>query len=258
MKNFYSWCFKSACILGAAMAGSIIDISTASAQSAPDYSNANYTPQYVGKIIPNDNTYTDNRRKIHFVYDEIPYEDQLQDPVTFSDFSIFPGNGGVEFRWRTAWEPGNLKLYEIEYSKDGITFQQAGVVPAGNYLSGRAYEFRHFPVNTHDRLFYRLRIVDQNGHYVYTNVVPIAATGTTENYIFPTVVNAGNVSLYLNDSFKLAQIVDIQGRILQTLQLDGRTGRIDIPLSKSATGICIVRVISEQPERNIVQKIFIR
>jgi len=258
MKNFYCWCFKSAFVLGALVAGNITGINTVSAQSTPDYSNANYTPQYMGKIIPNDNTFTDNRRKLNFVYDEIPYEDQLQNPVTFSDFTIAPGNGGVEFRWRTAWEPGNLKLYEIEYSKDGITFQQAGVVPAGNYLSGRAYEFRHYPVNTHDRLFYRLRIVDQTGRYAYTNIVPVAATGTTDNYIFPTIVNAGNVSLYLNDSFKLVQIVDMQGRILQTELLDGRTGRIDIPLSKSATGICIVRVLGQQPERNIVQKIFIR
>jgi hypothetical protein len=107
-------------------------------------------------------------------------------------------------------------------------------------------------------LFYRLRIVDQNGRYAYTSIIPVAATGSTVNYIFPTIVNAGNVSLYLNDSFKMVQIVDIQGRILQTEQLDGRTGRIDIPLSKSATGICVVRVISQQPERNIVQKIFIR
>jgi hypothetical protein len=240
------------------MAGNVIGINAASAQSMPDYSNANYTPLYVGKIIPNNNTYANNRRKLYYVYDEIPYEDRLPEPVTFSDFSVAPGNGGVEFRWRTAWEPGNLKLYEIEYSTDGITFQRAGVVPAGNYLSGKAYEFRHFPVNTHDRLFYRLRMVGQDGRYAYTTIVPVAATGTTENYVFPTIVNAGNVSLYLNDSFKVVQIIDIQGRILQTELLDGRTGRIDIPLSKSATGICIVRVVGVDPARNIVQKIFIR
>jgi hypothetical protein len=258
MKNFYYWCIKNACILGAIVAGNIIGINTASAQFTPDYSNANYAPLYVGKIIPNDNTYADNRRKIDYVYDEIPNEDRLPDPVMFSDFSVTPGNGGVEFRWRADWEPGNLKLYEIEYSKDGITFQQVGVVPAGNYLSGRAYEFRHFPVNVHDRMFYRLRIVDQNGRYAYTTIIPVAATGTTENYIFPTIVNAGTVSLYLNDSFKLVQIVDMQGRILQTELLEGRTGRTDIPLSKSATGICIVRVVGSDPRRNIIQKIFIR
>lgn len=258
MKNFYRWWLKKSCFFGMIITGFLTGNNNTTAQT-PDYSNANYTPQYMGKVLPNDNTYEDNRRKTRYVYEDAEVSgNRLPDPVVFSDFSVTPGNGGVELQWRTAWEPGNLKLYEIEYSKDGITFQQAGVVPAGNYLNGRAYSFRHFPVNVHDRLFYRVRIEDNNGGHDYTRIFPVAATGTTGNYIFPTVVNAGNVSLYLNDSFRQVQIVSMEGRVLQAVQLDGRTGRIDIPLSKSATGICVVRVLGDDPQRNIVQKVFIR
>jgi hypothetical protein len=254
MKNFYHWCFKTACVIGTFITG----MNAVTAQTVPDYSNANYTAQNVGKIIPNDDTYADKRQKTRFSYDVINKEDRLPERVVMTDLSVTPGNGGVELRWRTNREPDNLKLYEIEYSKDGITFQQAGVVPAGNYLNGRAYAFRHFPVNGRDRLFYRVRIVDKNGRYDYSSIFPVTASGTTANYVFPTIVNADNVSLYLNDSFRLVQIVNMQGRILQTLSLQGRTGRVDIPLSNSAEGICFVRVMGENPQRNIVQKIFIQ
>lgn len=258
MKNFYHWCYKPACILSIFIAGNITGMNVVTAQTVPDYSNANYTAQHMGKIIPNDNTYANQRLKTRYSYDVINKEDRLPNRVALTDFSITTGNGGVELRWRTTWEPDNLKLYEIEYSKDGITFQWAGVIPAGNYLNGKAYAFRHFPVNARDRVFYRVRIVNENGQYDFSPIFPVSASGTTGNYIFPTIVNAGNVSLYLNDSFRLVQIVNTQGRILQTQNLDGRTGRIDINLSQGAEGICFVRVLGDNPQRNIIQKIFIR
>lgn len=257
MKNLYCWCWKTACITLVLITGNITGMKVV-AQAPPDHAPANYTPVYVGKIIPNNNTYIDNRQKTRFVNDKADNFMKLPEPVVMSDFSATPGNGGVELRWRTTWEPGNLKLYEIEYSKDGITFQQAAVIPAGNYLNGKAYTFRHFPVNVRDRIFYRLRMVDINGRYDFTRIIPIAASGTTNNYVFPTIVNTGNVSLYLNDSFRLVQIINMQGRILQTQLLDGRTGRIDINLSPLAEGICIVRVVSSDPQRSIMQRIFIR
>jgi hypothetical protein len=257
MKNLYCWCWKTACITVVLITGNITGLNVV-AQTPPDLTQTNYTPVYVGKIIPNNNTYTDNRQKTRFVNDAADNYMKLPEPAVMSDLSATPGNGGVELRWRTNREPGNLKLYEIEYSENGITFQQAGVIAAGNYLNGKAYVFRHFPVNVRDRIFYRIRMVDKNGRYDFTRIIPVAASGTTSNYVFPTIVNTGNVSLYLNDSFRLVQIINMQGRILQTQLLNGRTGRIDINLSPLAEGICIVRVVSNDPQRSIVQRIFIR
>ena len=257
MKNLYCWRWKTACITTILITG-ITGTNVVTAQTTPDHAPANYTPVYVGKIIPNNNTYLDIRQKTRFVNDEADNFMKLPEPVVMSDFSVIPGNGGVELRWRTTWEPGNLKLYEIEYSEDGITFQQKGVVAAGNYLNGKAYAFRHFPVNVRDRIFYRIRMVDNNGRYDFTRIIAVAASGTTNNYVFPTIVNTGNVSLYLNDSFRLVQIINMQGSILQTQLLNGRTGRIDINLSPLAEGICIVRVVSNDPQRSIVQRVFVR
>ncbi len=138
-----------------------------SAQTVPDHSKAEYVPLNVGKIIPNNNYSANNinpRDKTRYVYEGNNSMNRLPEPVAMRDLYLTAtANDGIVIRWRSTWEPDNLKLYEIEYSTDGIHFNLAGVLPAGNYLNGRIYEFRHFPVNVHDRMLYRLRITDKNG-----------------------------------------------------------------------------------------------
>ena len=230
-------------------------MNVANAQTLPDYTKAEYVPINVGKIIPNETI--DFRQKNRYVYDA--NSNRLPNPVAMRDLIITPsGNDGVVLQWQCTWEPDNLKLYEIEFSSDGLNFQRVGVLPAGNYLRGKAYEFRHFPVNVRDQLFYRIRITDENGRYDYSPILKLAATASTQNYVFPTIVNTGMVSVYLNDTYKMVQVVNNQGSILQTQLLDGRTGRIDIPLNRLAEGICYVRLLGQDPQRNIVQKIFVR
>jgi hypothetical protein len=220
MNNLYHWCCKITCYMGLALAGNTIAINIATAQTTAP-ANDGYTPLNVGTIIPNGNTYyRDDRKKTVDATDVPDAENRLPDHVNLNDLTVTPANGGVEIKWRTTWE--------------------------------------HVSLNARDKVFYRVRIVDANGKYEYSPVIAVQANNTTQNYVFPTIVNAGNVSMILNDdSYRIVQIVNMQGRILQTEQLSGRTGRIDILLSKSATGICIVRVVGTDPQKSIVQKIFI-
>ncbi len=262
MKYIYDWSCRTACITAVLVLGNITEMNRAFAQPPTVRSNAGYIPVNVGKIMPNDN-YPDNsinpRDKTRYVYDGNNSMTRLPHAVTLRDLYLTAtANDGIVIRWRTNWEPENLKLYEIEYSTDGIHFQQAGVLAAGNYLNGRIYEFRHFPVNVRDRMFYRVRIMAQDGRFNYSPMLSQAANGSTQNYVFPTIVNSGMVSLYLNDTFRTLQIVNMEGRILQTQILNGNTGRIDFPLNTAARGICFVRVLGDNRQRDIVQKIFIQ
>jgi hypothetical protein len=263
MKYLYSRGFRIGCITAILLAGSLTGMNHANAQMAPDYSKANYIPNNVGKIIPNEKSDSASiinpRVKTRLAYEANDDFNRLPNPVAMRDLIITPSaNDGVIIQWRSTWEPDNLKLYEIEFSPDGINFQRVGVLAAQQYLSGKTYSFRHFPVNVHDQLFYRIRITDENGRYDYSPVLRLAATGNTQNYVFPTIVNTRMVSLYLNDSFKILQIVNSQGSILQTQLLDGKTGRIDVPLNQRAEGFCYVRLLGQDKQRNIVQKIFVQ
>jgi hypothetical protein len=261
MKYVYRLCCKTACITGILLVSMAL-INVSIAQTDPNYSNANYTPMNMGKVIPNDNYPANSinpREKTRFVYEGNNSMTRLPEPVSMYDLYLTAtANDGIIIRWSTTWEPDNLKLYEIEYSTDNIHFQQAGVVPAGNYLNGRIYEFRHYPINVRDRMFYRVRVTDANGRFDYTQTLAQTANGSTQNYIFPTIINTGTVSLYLNDSFKSLQIVSMDGRVLQNKMLNGNTGRVDVSLNTTLQGICFVRVLGQNRQRDIVQKIFIQ
>ncbi|WP_207510210.1 discoidin domain-containing protein [Longitalea luteola] len=262
MKQVYHWCCRTACLTAVLLVSHLTGMNIVSAQTVPDYSKAEYIPTNVGKIVPNENSQESTinpRQRTRFVYETINNSNRLPEPVAMRELYLTPtANDGIVIRWRASWEPDNLKLYEIEYSTDGIHFLRAGVLPAGNYLNGRIYEFTHFPVNARDRIFYRIMMKDESGKYDYSPILSQAATRASQNYVFPTIVNAGMVSLYLNDSFRQLQIVNSQGKILQIQQLNGKTGRIDIPLNSTAQGICFVRVLGQDRQRDIVQKIFIR
>lgn len=261
MNHVYRLCCKTACITGILIV-SMASVNVSMAQAGPDYTNAHYTPQNVGKVIPNDNypnNSIDPRIKTRFVYEGNNAMTRLPKSVEMYDLYLTAtANDGNIIRWRTTWEPDNLKLYEIEYSTDNIHYQRAGVLAAGNYLNGRIYEFRHYPVNVRDRLWYRIRVTDKDGRFDYTQSLSQIANGTTQNYVFPTIVNSGMVSLYLNDSFKSLQIVSMDGRILQSQILSGNTGRIDVSLNAMAKGICFVRVLGETRQRDIITKVFIQ
>lgn len=256
MKYVYLKVGRTVWITAILLISSITGIPPVNAQTPAHNTTADFVPVNPGKVIPNE--YIDFRQNTRFVYEGSNSMTELPKPVEMRDLIITPsGSDGVVLQWRSTWEPDNLKLYEIEFSSDGINFQRVGVLPAGNYASGKGYSFRHYPVNVRDMLSYRIRITDENGRFDYTPILKLAATGSTQNYVFPTIVNAGMVSVYLNDSFKLAQIVNSQGTILQTQLLSGKTGRIDISLNPQAEGICYVRLMSQDPQRNFVQKIFI-
>src|SRR5207244_7510487 len=125
----------------------------ANGQTSSVDTRQSYVPNNMGKIIPSEN-FTDARQQTRLAYETGNNENRLPEPVNLQDLVITSGNDGVVLRWRTTWEPDNLKLYEIEFSTDNITFQRAGVIPAQNYLNGKGYEFKHSPVNVHDRIFY--------------------------------------------------------------------------------------------------------
>jgi hypothetical protein len=251
MKNLY----KTACVIG------LCTLTHTTVPAQPDYALANYTPSKMGNPLPTGNNFNEARQKTSFVIPNSDPTTRLPAPVGITDLYAGAMNGAVEITWRTNYEP-NLTRYIIEFSKDNITYQQVGEIPAGAYQNGKGYRFTHHPVNVRDRVWYRLRMQDNAGRFEYTVPMGVVVSGATNNRIFPTVVHTGVVSLHLNEPFETVQVVDMKGNILQKQILNGRTGRTDITLSAAARGICLVRVLgtqqANQPRKSIVQKIFIQ
>jgi len=79
--------------------------------------------------------------------------------------------------WSTSSE-SNSKNFEVERSDDGIAFRKIGVVAAaGNSSSNRYYTFTD-PTAASENNYYRLKQVDLDDKYEYSNVILVKNNGT--------------------------------------------------------------------------------
>src|SRR3954463_420154 len=128
MKNVYSRVGRTVCITALLFISGFTGMNPAHAQTPANNSAADYVPVNLGKVIPNE--YIDFRQKTRYVYEGNNSMTALPTPIEMRDLVLTPSNNdGIVLQWRCTWEPDNLKLYEIEFSSDGINFQRVGVLP---------------------------------------------------------------------------------------------------------------------------------
>ena len=79
-----------------------------------------------------------------------------------------------DLNWKTTAE-ANVLNYELERSLDGNSYSKIATVPARNNSSGADYAYRDniSSINNSNSIFYRLKMIDIDGQYRYSNVVNI-------------------------------------------------------------------------------------
>jgi hypothetical protein len=175
--------------------------------------------------------------------------------VQLSSFKAVSKNGNVGLSWKTAKEE-NLMQFEIEYSDDGKYYRNLGFIPARNSINGDFYEFEH-PVSYNDSAFYRLKIVDNNRKWLYTNPVLYHVNKITAFFVYPSVITTHIMNIFLNDPFYSLEVVSMNGVVMLKQNLSGETGRINIPLSANlGAGMYIVQL--KNYDKTITQKIIIQ
>src|SRR6476646_3508557 len=164
-------------------------------------------------------------------------------------------NGNVGITWKTDKEE-NLREYEIESSSDGRYYKNLGFIPATNNINGDVYEFEN-TVDYTDSIFYRLKIVDAKGKWLYTEPVLYKINKTTAFFIYPSVISSHSINVYLNDGFDFIEVTNMNGAVLLKQNLGGKTGKITIPVSPAiASGLYVVQLKNQ--DRTITQKIVIQ
>ena len=175
--------------------------------------------------------------------------------VQITSFNASSKNGNVGLTWKTASEH-NLMQYEVEYSDDGRYYRTLGFIPARNSINGDFYQFEH-PVSYSDSAFYRLKIVDYNRRWVYTEPVLYHVNKITAFFVYPNVITTRVMNIFLNDPFYLLQVVSLNGTVMLKQNLSGKTGRINVPLSTDlASGMYIVQL--QNYNKTITQKIMVQ
>lgn len=175
--------------------------------------------------------------------------------LQITNFKAESRNGNVGITWKTNNEE-NVREYEIESSSDGRYYVNLGFIPARNNINGDFYEFEN-TVDYSDSTFYRLKIVDMIGKWLYTEPVHYKINKTTAFFIYPSVVSSHTINVFLEDGFDFIEVTNMNGEVLLKQNLSGKTGKISIPISPAiASGLYVVQLKNE--DRTITQKIVIQ
>lgn len=103
-------------------------------------------------------------------------------PVKFVAYNVASVNGGVSIQWSTE-EEMNADKYIVERSEDGSNWASIGVVfAAGNSSKLNDYSFTDKSSRNSKAVYYRVKQIDIDGHFVYTSVKALKSSldATTE------------------------------------------------------------------------------
>lgn len=135
-------------------------------------------------------------------------------PVTLIRFDGYNKESSVCLTWESSAESA-LSHYEIEHSADGIIFSKINIKSATN-LPINKYEFiDKFP--SYNKNYYRLKIVDIDGKFKYSNIIIIVIGKENKISIFP---NPATNKIQINipngiASYTTAKLVNLLGQVIE-------------------------------------------
>lgn len=116
-------------------------------------------------------------------------------PVKFLQVNgTLQADGSARVRWQVATPMENADLFDVEFSRDGRSWQSIGTLSISNYLRGE-WEWTHPQVPT-GRLYYRIRQVDKDGTVTYSRIV-----------VLSNQAGASGILLYPNPAGDLLQVL---------------------------------------------------
>ncbi|OYU95273.1 MAG: hypothetical protein CFE21_13305 [Bacteroidetes bacterium B1(2017)] len=159
------------------------------------------------------------------------------------------GNNSVLLNWQTASEKNN-KGFFIEQSKDGFTFNSIGFV-SGKVNSNvtNSYSFNDMDA-PQDNLYYRLRQIDLDGKFTYSNTIQIGEQNAQEKPVsFGYLSNGLGINIKCKEQFTKLTIYSQGGQIVETISLNLFDQNIE--LGELAKGIYLLEFNTNSGQHQI-------
>jgi hypothetical protein len=153
-------------------------------------------------------------------------------PVELLYFYAEKEGNNVRLDWQTATEINNSH-FDVEFSTNGIDFEKIGeVAGAGTTNEVQFYDFLHENPRRDvvlQRLYYRLKQVDFDKKYEYTNIISVEfeQSNPTVFKVYPNPTT-DFINIETNQSDKIVQIFNVNGQLVKTFYQNVSNQRIDI------------------------------
>ncbi len=169
-------------------------------------------------------------------------------PITSLTFNAYESNNTAILQFTTATE-NNSKGFDVEKSLDGITFNKFAFIPGkGNSVTQSNYSLQDN--NLTDVQYYRLKQMDNDGKYSYSNVVLVKGKSGKQHITFITnpfitelkVVMANKVAKNI-----VIELLDATGKsVIKKNNMGNNTNFFILPLPGNiAKGIYFINITAD-------------
>ncbi|MDB4107820.1 T9SS type A sorting domain-containing protein [Bacteroidia bacterium] len=163
-------------------------------------------------------------------------------------------NHTADLHWATASEINN-NYFDVERSYNGETFETVGQVDGNGTTNQRLdYNFIDESIRTTEmNVFYRLKQVDFDGVFEYSDVRVVRFDGKVEMLEIAAYPNPFNQELTIRIStaeLYSIEVTDLNGLVMLNIEREDK-GTHSLDLSTWASGVYIVNVISTQGTKHL-------
>lgn len=161
-------------------------------------------------------------------------------PVHLLSFNAFKcERTNVCFTWESASEH-NMSCYNVESSTDGIYFTSIATLPAKNEIKNNYYFSDLNPIG---KLYYRLKMIDIDQTFSYSEIVEINYDKETAIQIFP---NPANTSIRINglNGLSIIELTNMQGQVISSIRTISNI--IEMPTNEMKNGIYQLKISNNQ------------
>ena len=203
-------------------------------------------PTFIGDVIFNYTSFDNNGNISNVAAYVIPVGSSLALPVGLLNFTGSRVGNNIALSWKSENEV-NLNKYEIYYSIDGANYTYAGAVTAKNQYSN---SYDNTLYNYTAAVYYiKLKIVDKDGAYKYSNIITIRNNNVGTIAIYPNPVkNVANIELGASAKGNYTlQLFDAAGKLIHTQQVVNAQPNQLVQFNRTnnmANGVYILKVNS--------------
>ncbi|HRB31318.1 MAG TPA: T9SS type A sorting domain-containing protein, partial [Ferruginibacter sp.] len=166
-------------------------------------------------------------------------------PLNLLNFTAQKDKQRVILNWETSNEI-NTSHFEIERSVNS-SFTKIGDIPALN--SAGEHNYKMYDEHPEKGVnFYRLKMIDIDGHFTYSVIRRIVFNNPEQMYISPNPAS-NEIKISNVDSYHLLQVIDASGRTVLLKKLTGSEEIIDI--KKLIPGVYVLRLTGDNNQKSL-------
>ena len=178
-------------------------------------------------------------------------------PVTLLYFNGSTQGKTNTLDWATATEI-NTREFILERSLDGTSFTGiTTIAAAGNSSSNKYYQYKDLNIDQLNSpvMFYRLKLIDMDGHITYSNIVRLTYNQKSyvKSLVYPNPTD-GRITLVVGENSLIgtnALLIDLNGKLLETIRIKANSQSISF--DKYVNGVYFIRLNNNEVIRVVKQ-----